>query len=100
MAAWDTPLRAAGAQPGKLDPTARVIFDFMHHAILVGGYHADSTDLAQTIDTGRFNCVSATVLFNCLAERFGLSARGLAYPGHVMTRIAAPAGPLLILRSR
>ena len=94
VARWDRPLRAAGTQSGKIEPTARVIFEFMHRQILVGGYHQDSTDLLQTIDSGRFNCVSATVLYGCLAERFGLSARGLEYPGHVMSRLLQAGGPL------
>jgi tetratricopeptide (TPR) repeat protein len=94
VARWDRPLRVAGAQAGKIDPTARVIFEFMHRQILVGGYHQDSTDLLQTIDSGRFNCVSATLLYSCLAERFGLSARGLEYPGHVMSRLLSAGGPL------
>jgi tetratricopeptide (TPR) repeat protein len=94
VARWDRPLQAAGAQTGKIEPTARIIFEFMHRQILVGGYHQDSTDLLQTIDSGRYNCVSATVLYGCLAERFGLSARGLEYPGHVMSRLVLAGGPL------
>jgi tetratricopeptide (TPR) repeat protein len=37
---------------------------------------------------GRFNCVSATILFNCLAERFGLRVYGLESPSHARSRLA------------
>lgn len=67
--------------------TARAVFEFMHDRILTGGYQLDCTDLRLALDQGRFNCVSASVLFNCLAENFGLSAAGLEIPGHAMSRL-------------
>ena len=39
------------------------------------------------LEDGRFNCVSSTVLFNCLALRFGLEPVALELPGHAMTRL-------------
>ena len=66
---------------------AQVIFEFMHRRILRGGYQLDCTNLGLSLDEGRFNCVSASVLFNCLAGRFGLTAHGLEAPGHAMSRL-------------
>ncbi len=66
---------------------AEAIFEFMHRRILRGGYQLDCTDLGLSLDEGRFNCVSASVLFNCLAGRFGLVAHGLEAPGHAMSRL-------------
>lgn len=66
---------------------AQELFEFMHREVLVGGYDLECTDLAQTLEKGRFNCVSSTVLFNCLAARFGLDAVGMELPGHAMSRI-------------
>lgn len=59
----------------------------MHRRVLTGGYALECTDLRQSLDHGRFNCVSASVLFNCLAERFGLDVVGLEIPGHAMSRL-------------
>ena len=52
------------------------------------------TELADALEQGRFNCVSATVLFNCLAERFGLHVCGLETPGHALSRLILPDGRL------
>ena len=82
----DEAARLVGSQS---DPEilAQQVFDFMHRRILVGGYRLESTDLAATLEDGRFNCVSSTVLFNCLALRFGLEPVALELPGHAMTRL-------------
>ncbi|MHB8897631.1 MAG: hypothetical protein ACYC6Y_02670 [Thermoguttaceae bacterium] len=66
---------------------ARELFDFMHREILVNGYELECTDLAATLEHGKFNCVSSTVLFNCLASRLGIEAVGVELPGHAMSRL-------------
>jgi tetratricopeptide (TPR) repeat protein len=66
---------------------ARKLFEFMHRRILVGGYDLECTDLATTLEKGQYNCVSSTVLFNCLATRFGLEPVGIELPGHAMSRV-------------
>lgn len=73
---------------------SEAIFDFMHRRILRGGYELKNTDLRQALDGGRFNCVTATVLFNYLAGRSGIECRGLQMPGHAMSRLVLPDGPL------
>jgi tetratricopeptide (TPR) repeat protein len=70
------------------------IFDFLHRRILTGGYELNCTDLTQAFDEGRFNCVSASVLFNCLASRFGLEARAVEVPGHAMSRLVFEDGTI------
>ncbi len=72
---------------------AAAIFEFMHHQILVGGYHRDSSDLRETLATGRFNCASASLLYYCLATHFGFEARGLELPGHAMIRLVLEGRP-------
>lgn len=69
---------------------AAAIFEFMHARILVGGYRRDTSDPRETLDTGRFNCASASLLYYCLAEHFGLTVRGLELPGHAMIRLILP----------
>jgi len=66
---------------------ARIVFEFMHENILHGQYNIACTDLRGALDEGRYNCVSATVLFGCLAERCGLETRGLETTGHAMSRL-------------
>jgi len=84
--------RATPADPPRR--RAERVFDFMHDRILRGGYRVESTDLRLTLDQGRYNCVSASVLFNCLAGEFGLAPCGLEIPGHAMSRLRLPDGPL------
>ena len=71
---------------GKPAKQAEAIFEFMHRQILHGGYDLGHTDLRRVLNDGRFNCVSATVLFNYLAGELGLDCRGAATPGHVISR--------------
>lgn len=81
-----------GSDPPTDDDRNNVeaIFGFLHRRILHGGYRIDCTDLRVALDEGRFNCVSASVLFQYLAERRGLDTCGLEMPGHVMSRVRLP----------
>lgn len=73
---------------------SETVFDFMHRQVLRGGYELKGTDLRRVLDEGRFNCVTATVLFNYLASRSGLECVGLQMPGHAMSRLHLSDGPL------
>jgi tetratricopeptide (TPR) repeat protein len=87
-------LRRSGKLSGPPRNQAQVVFEFMHRRVLTGGYRTDGTDLRNALDEGRFNCVSASVLFNCLAGELGLPVCGLEIPGHAMSRLRLPDGPL------
>ncbi len=65
-------LRRSGKVRGTPRERAQAVFAFLHQSILRGGYNLQASDLRQTFDHGRFNCVTASILFNCLAERFEL----------------------------
>ena len=80
-------LRRSGEVAGPPLEQAQAIFEFMHRRILTGGYQLDCTDLSVVLCQGRFNCVGASVLFNCLASEFGLRTCGLEIPGHAMSRV-------------
>ena len=80
-------LRRSGEVAGPPLERAQAIFEFMHRRVLTGGYRLDCTDLSVVLGQGRFNCVSASVLFNCLAGEFGLRTCGLEIPGHAMSRV-------------
>ncbi len=87
-------LRRLGKVTGPPRQKARAVFEFMHGRVLRGGYRLNSTDLTVALDQGRFNCVSASVLYICLTSRFGVTARGLEVPGHAMARLVLPDGTL------
>jgi len=65
----------------------RALFEAMHKEILTQPYDLDCTELSKVMQTGRFNCVSATVLFNCLAEKMGLDVTALEIPGHALSQV-------------
>jgi tetratricopeptide (TPR) repeat protein len=83
-------LRRSGKVRGTPRERAQALFAFLHQAILRGGYSLQASDLRQALDCGRFNCVTASLLFNCLADRFELKAVGLEIPGHAMSRLELP----------
>ncbi len=64
---------------------AELAFEFLHHEILRGDYDIDCTSLAECLDSGRYNCISATVLYNCLAAAVELPASAVVKPGHVLS---------------
>ncbi len=87
-------LQATGID--RLSPQEQVetVFNFLHRHVLYGGYDLAATDLRQVFDSGRFNCVSATVLFNDLALKLGFDCTALEMPGHAMSRVSTPTGPV------
>ncbi len=66
---------------------AREVFEFMHRMVLRGGYQLECSRLSTVLDDGRYNCVSASILYKVLAGRFGLRIMGLEVPGHAMCRL-------------
>jgi len=63
---------------------ARAIHEFLHARVLQGGYDASLSDLGKTLDEGRFNCLSATVLIAAIGERLGLRVTAQATAEHVL----------------
>jgi tetratricopeptide (TPR) repeat protein len=94
MAAWAEELKHSGGADGSPRQQVEAIFTFLHGKILKGKYNIQCTDLRLALDEGRFNCVSATVLFNCLAGELGLSCSALETPGHALSRVYLPDGTL------
>jgi tetratricopeptide (TPR) repeat protein len=87
-------LKRSAPLSGSTRQQAEAIFDFMHGRVLRDGYGIEATDLRVAVDRGRFNCVSASVLFNYLASQCGLAACGLETPGHAMSRVYLDNGTL------
>ena len=73
----------------------RALFEAMHREILTRQYSIDCTELSKVMETGRFNCVSATILFNCLAEKAGLNVSALEMPGHALSRVRFADGTFM-----
>ena len=82
---------------GDTTPQAltRVLFEAMHKELLTQPYDLHCTELSKVMRTGHFNCVSATVLFNCLAEKAGLDVTALEMPGHALSRVKFAGGAFL-----
>ena len=88
---------AAVRTSGNGTPQAltRALFEAMHKEILTKPYSLDCTELSKVMQTGQFNCVSATVLFNCLAEKAGLDVCALEMPGHALSRVRFADGVVM-----
>lgn len=69
------------------DRLTRELFETLHRDLLTKNYNIDCTHLARVLETGHFNCVSATVLFNALASKAGLDVVALEMPGHALSRV-------------
>lgn len=69
------------------DRLVQTIFETLHNRLLTGKYDIGCTNLAQAIDSGDFNCVSATVLFHAMAQQSGLDVCGLEMRGHALSRV-------------
>jgi tetratricopeptide (TPR) repeat protein len=91
--AWGGELAGRIAGDDDLRGRAAAVLDFLHARVLQGGYRTDANDLAVTIEGGGYNCVGATVLFHCLAERCGLQVFAAESPGHVYSMVRSPSGP-------
>lgn len=60
----------------------------LHQHLLTGEYRATCTGLDQTLDSGDYNCVTATILYRCLCVECDVPLVTLAEPDHVYCRLA------------
>jgi tetratricopeptide (TPR) repeat protein len=65
----------------------RDLFESLHREIMTKPYDINCTNLSRVFETGKFNCVSATVLFNVVGEKAGLNVRAIEMPGHALSRV-------------
>ncbi len=63
------------------------VYTFLHSYALYAKYDLNCSSVAASLDSGVFNCVSATVLFNCFASRVGLEVAALETTGHAKSRV-------------
>jgi tetratricopeptide (TPR) repeat protein len=67
---------------------AHTILEFMHREILTGGYDPSASQMSRVFDDGKFNCVSATILFNALATDCGLTVHAVEMRTHAYSIVA------------
>jgi tetratricopeptide (TPR) repeat protein len=74
--AWSARDRAAAVQA------------VLHRHWLTGPFDEQCDSIAVTLDEGRYNCVTATILFAALADTIDLPVQFVHAPGHVYLRVA------------
>ena len=79
-------LRQVNQTTDPLKKTEQV-YSFLHNNALYSRYDLTCSSVAASLETGVFNCVSATVLFNCFASRSGLEVAALETTGHAKSRV-------------
>lgn len=84
--------------PDRVDEEecGRHLLEMLHGQLLTGGYRLSATELPPALDEGQFNCVSATVLFICVAEEFGLHAQAVESTGHLAALVFLQGRPLRV----
>jgi hypothetical protein len=75
-------LKASLGDDAPAEERAKVALALLHEQLFVAGYDLQATALQEVFRSGHFNCVSATVLFNSLAQDVGLSVRAIQLPQH------------------
>jgi len=61
------------------------LLHYLHAVPMRKGYVGHQTDLAIILDKETFNCVSSATLYNVIARRLGLDARGIEVPNHAFS---------------
>jgi tetratricopeptide (TPR) repeat protein len=70
------------------------LLQFLHDGPMAKGYVSDQMLLDAVLDTGKYNCMSSTVLYAVLARRLGLEARAVEVPGHVYAVLYVDGKPV------
>lgn len=65
----------------------KIVYGYLHDVVLTEKYNLNCSSLVASLETGVFNCVSATALFNCFAARSGLEVAALETTGHAKSRV-------------
>jgi hypothetical protein len=80
-------LRSSFGQATTVQERVSTIHDFLHRRVLTGRYETNASDLAETLKHGRYNCVTASVLFVAFARSCNLSAIAVQLPEHVRCEV-------------
>ena len=74
------------AETAGVDDPAELVLGYLHERILTREYQSTSTEVQRALTDGIFNCVSATVLYQCLCREVDLDPVAVATSQHVRTR--------------
>ena len=66
---------------------AELIFRYMHDRILTGAYDENVNCVRDSLRSGRYNCITSTLLYLCLCRECGLEANAVAVPNHVLVKL-------------
>jgi tetratricopeptide (TPR) repeat protein len=74
--------------PGQEDLSE--LLSRLHLRVFVGGYDPGATDPRHAIQSGRYNCVSGTLLFLDLCRELGWHCQAVEWPNHLACRVTGP----------
>jgi tetratricopeptide (TPR) repeat protein len=80
-------LESVSSPAASASENAAIVFRYMHERILTGEYSAGCNALHRALYDGDYNCVTATILYCCLANHCGVPVRPVSVPGHVRCRL-------------
>ncbi len=85
--------RARAETPGSADPydRAKTLLQWMHDKALTS-YRANATLATDILDHGRFDCLTASILYLILARDCGLPVSGVIVPDHAFCVLEDPRG--------
>lgn len=63
----------------------KILLEWLHQGAMQKGYVERQTDMSVVLQQKLFNCVSSATLYNILARRLGLDARGIEVPDHAFS---------------
>lgn len=69
----------------------QALLDALHRKLLKH-YVATASSLLDVIERGEYNCVTATVLYNLVADRVGLIVKAVVIPSHVYSLLFTGTG--------
>jgi len=78
---------------------ATTVLSALHQHLLTGTFRPTATLVQETLTTGDFNCVTATVLFHDMCSRANVSVEIIAQSGHVCSRLPNTSGLIETTRS-
>ena len=74
----------------------RTIHRLVHERFLQGRYRADQDNVAELLESGSHNCLSATVLLVAFCRDLGVPAMAVEAPGHVLAYLPQADSGMLI----
>lgn len=79
---------------------AHKLLDFLHDQLLIGQYDAGCSDVRELFANGKYNCVTATIVYLAIARRLDSdwadSLAPVALPGHVRCQLSWEAEKVVI----